>query len=407
MKSKYFYGYNIVAVCFIIQGLLIGMIFTFGVFFKEFLAEFGWSRALISGASSLSFLMTGLFGIFAGRLNDKIGPRILVTAASILFGLCFILLSFLQTPWHLYLLYGVFVGVCIGTNDIITMSTMARWFVRRRGSMIGIVKVGTGFGQFAIPLIASTLITAYGWRNSYLILGIMIMVILVISAQVMRRDPQGMGLLPDVGSSKSNNSETKTKESGVSLKEAVRTMPFWALCLAKFSALYCLLTVTVHIVPHAIDLGLRPATASGILSTIGGVSMVGRLSIGVVTDWIGGKRSMMIAFIFMICALIWIQVADNTWMLFIFAIIYAFAHGGVFTVIAPVVAELFGTGSHGVIFGIVMFSGYIGGSIGPLLAGHIFDVTGSYRIAFLMLTGVALFGLVMASLLRPLWKTGK
>ncbi|MFC1867766.1 MFS transporter [Thermodesulfobacteriota bacterium] len=405
MKPKYFYGNNIVAASFVIQGVSIGMVFTYGVFFKEFLAEFGWSRAVISGASSMNFLITGMFGIFAGRLNDKTGPRVIVMAAGILLGLCYILMSSLHATWHLYLLYGVLAGMGIATNDIVTMSTMARWFVRRRGSMTGIVKVGTGFGQLAIPLIASTLIAVYGWRSSYLILGTMVFVVLLLFAQVMRRDPQAMGLLPDGASAETWNKGTESTESGISLKAAALTMQFWALCLAKLAALFCLLTVVVHIVPHAIDLGLPPATAAGVIAAIGGVSMVGRFLMGVASDWIGWKRSLIISFIFLICCLIWIQMANKTWMLFIFAIIYAFAHGGIYTVMSPAVAELFGTRSHGVIYGIVMFGGSIGGAIGPLLAGHIFDVTGSYRIAFLLLTVMAVIGLMLITLLRPLSDT--
>lgn len=402
MKSRYFYGYNIVAACFVIQGVSIGMIVAYGVFFKEFVSEFGWSRTIISGASSLNFLMTGAFGIFAGRLNDKIGPRVLVLAASILLGISYMLMSRLQTPWQLYVLYGASVGIGLATNDIISISTMARWFIRRRGSMTGIAKVGTGFGQLAIPLIASALIAGYGWRNAYLILGAMVLVTLGMCSQVLRRDPQGMGLLPDGKAVESIPREAEAVESGVVLRKASLTVQFWALCLAMFAALFCMMTIIVHIVPHAIDLGLAPAIAASILSTVGGVSMVGRLLIGMANDWIGGKRSLIIAFTFMLCALIWIQVADKSWMLFLFAILYAFAHGGIFTVISPALAELFGTGSHGVIFGIVMFSGYIGGAVGPLMAGHVFDVTGSYQIVFLVLAGMAAVGLLLVSLLRPL-----
>ena len=142
MRTKYFYGYNIVAAGFIIQAVCYGMMFTYGVFFKEFQAEFGWSRAAISGASSLSNFMGGAVGILAGRLNDKIGPRALIVASSISFGLGYLLMSRMQAPWQLYVLYGVLVSVGFGTHDVITLSTVARWFLRSRGIMSGIVKVG-------------------------------------------------------------------------------------------------------------------------------------------------------------------------------------------------------------------------------------------------------------------------
>jgi MFS family permease len=182
VTARYFYGYNIVASGFIIQAVAIGAMFTYGVFFKEFQAEFGWTRATVSGASSLAFLVMGAAGIRAGRLNDRIGPKILVVVSGISMGLGYLLMSRIQAPWQLYLLYGVLVGTGFSTHDVITLSTVARWFAKRRGMMSGIVKVGTGSGQLVVPLIATALIAAYGWRNAYLIIGAAVLVILVTVA---------------------------------------------------------------------------------------------------------------------------------------------------------------------------------------------------------------------------------
>ena len=402
MKEKYFYGYNIIAAGFIIQAICVGTAVAYGVFFKEFQDEFGWSRATISGASSLGHLVIGVAGILAGRLNDRIGPRILIVASGTLLGLGYLFMSFLQAPWQLYLLYGVIIGVGTSTTDIITLSTVARWFIKFRGMMSGIVKVGTGFGQLVIPLVAAALIAAYGWRNAYIIIGMVLLVVLVTVAQVLRRDPQGMDLLPDNGNHEPKGSRAVSTDPGVALRDAIRTKQLWLMCMAWFAVLFCLLTVIVHIVPHAIDLGLPQATAAGVLSTIGGVSMLGRFGMGVVSDKIGGKRSLIISITLLLFGLIWLQVARDPWKLFLFAAINGFAHGGLYTILSLILAELFGTKSHGVLFGIVLFSGHVGGAIGPLTAGRIFDVTGSYQIVFFMLSGLAALGLVLVSLLRPL-----
>jgi MFS family permease len=404
MREKYYYGYNILAAGFIMQGICYGAMFTYGVFFKEFQTEFGWSRAMISGASSLAFLIGGAFGIPAGRLNDKIGPKALSVVVSILFGLGYLLLSRLQTPWQLYLIYGLPVAVGFGAFDVITLSTVSRWFVRSRGMMSGVVKVGTGSGQVLMPLFAAALIAAYGWRSTYMILGVVIIVLLVAAAQVMRHNPREIGLLPDNDPYEPSTLGSGSRDPGMPLKEIFRTKQFWAINLAEFCSFFCLLTIVVHIVPHAIDLGLAPGTAAGVISAIGGMSIVGRFVLGSAYDRIGGKRSLMICFIILFCSFIWLQVAGSAWMLFLFAVVYGFAHGGLFTVVSPTVAELFGTGSHGVLFGIVLFSGNFGGAISPILAGRIFDVMGSYRIIFLMLIVVAATGFVLVSLLRPLRK---
>ena len=401
VRTKYFYGYNIVAAGFAIQGISIGALFAYGVFFKEFQTEFGWSRATISGASSLAFFIMGAAGILAGRLNDRIGPKILIAFAGVSLGIGYLLMSYMQAPWQLFLLYGLLVGIGYSTHDVITLSTVARWFIKRRGMMSGIVKVGTGCGQLCVPLIASVLIAAYGWRTSCFIIGAIALAALVAVSRVMRRDPLAMGLLPDGGNGPSNPTADTSEEYGLTLREALRVRQFWTLCIAEFVIFSCLLTIVVHIVPHARDLGLAPSIAAGVLSTIGGVSMLGRFTMGTVNDGIGGRRSLIICFVILIGGLVWLQLSKSILMLFVFATIYGFAHGGLFTVISPTVAELFGTGSHGLLFGLVLFSGTLGGAIGPLMAGRIFDVTGSYRLVFIVLTAMALVGIGLVGTLRP------
>ena len=401
MNSKSFYGYHIVATSFVIQAVCIGPLFTYGVFFKQFQAELGWSRTIISGASSLAFFIMGAGGILAGRLNDRIGPRIIMVVSGTSLGLGYLLMAHMQAPWQLYFLYGIMVGIGFSTHDVITLSTVARWFVKRRGMMSGIVKVGTGAGQLVVPLIAAALIAAYGWRHAYSIIGATALVILVAAALVLLRDPQAKGQLPDGNSTAAGRSVPAAAEHSVSLKKAVRTGPFWILCMAEFTIFFCLLTMIVHIVPHATDLGLPPGTAAGVLATIGGVSMLGRISMGTANDKIGGKRSLTICFIILLCGLFWLQIASSAWMLFLFAAVYGFSHGGFFTVMSLMVAELFGTGSHGLLFGLVLFSGTIGGTVGPVLAGRMFDVTGSYQGVFWLLIGLALSGLILITLLKP------
>jgi MFS family permease len=316
-------------------------------------------------------------------------------------GLGYLLMSRLQAPWQLYILYGVLVGTGFSTHDVITLSTVARWFVKRRGMMTGIVKVGTGAGQLLVPLMATALIAIFGWRNSYLIIGTVALVAFVAMAQVMRRDPQGFGLLPDGCGDQTCIGAIGSGQRSVPLRGAVRSGRFWIICVAEFVIFFCLVTIVIHIVPYARDLGLSPVSAAGVLSTIGGVSMLGRISMGTMNDRIGGKRSLIICFIVLLCGLIWLLAAKEAWMLFLFAAIYGFAHGGFFTVMSLMVAELFGIGSHGLLYGIVLFSGTIGGAVGPLAAGRTFDVTGSYRMVFLALIALAVIGFALVMLLRP------
>jgi MFS family permease len=402
LKARYFYGYNIVAAGFTIQAVCIGALFAYGVFFREIQAEFGWSRATISGASSLALLMMGAVGVLAGRLNDRIGPRILIAASAVFLGLGYLLLSRIQSPWQLYAVYGVLAGIGFSTHDVITLSTVARWFSKRRGAMSGIVKVGTGSGQLLGPMMASMLLTVFGWRHANVIIGAAILVALLLVAQLMRRDPQAMGLLPDGRSSFADTQSIGPAKQSLTLKESARIQQFWTICATEFAIFFCLFTIVVHIIPHARDLGLAPAYAAGVLSAIGGFSILGRIAMGAANDRIGGKRALVICIVLLFCSFLWLQLASTAWMLFLFAVIYGFGHGGFFTVVSPMVAEWFGTGSHGTLFGIVLFCGTLGGAIGPLVAGRIFDLTGSYQLVFIVLSVLTLVGFVLMIFLRPI-----
>jgi predicted MFS family arabinose efflux permease len=266
--------------------------------------------------------------------------------------------------------------------------------------MTGLVKVGAGAGQLVMPLLAGIFIIDYGWHHAYILIGIIVLVFVIGSGQLLRRDPGQMGQVPD-GGRKIATGQPDTSEGGVSLKEALRSGQFWIVCIISFLAGYCMLTIVVHIVAHAIDIGIEPIKSAGVLSTIGGVSMAGRLSTGIAIDRIGHTKSIIICFMILIASFLWLLVAREMWMLYLFAILYGVAHGGFFTVLSPIVAELFGIGSHGVLFGIIYFSLTIGAAIGPVLAGHIFDIVGSYRLVFLILAGVGIAGLFLTLFLKP------
>jgi len=400
-RPRYFYGYNIVASCFGIQAIGIGTWVAFGVFFKPLLVDFGWSRATLSGAQSLTLLIAGFLGILVGRLNDRLGPRVVMTVAGFFFGLGLLFMSGLNNVWQLYLFYGVVVGIGLSSIDVIALSTTARWFVRRRGMMTGIAKVGTGAGQLVMPLVASMLIAAHGWRTSYIIIGAIVMVLLISFGQLLRRDPARMGLLPD-GERESQTASSEPAEAGFYLHEALRTRQFWTICLAFLATMFCLLIIMVHIVPHATDIGVSSTTAAGILSAIGGISMAGRFAIGIAIDRIGNRLSMIICLILIILALLWMQLARELWMLSLFAVVYGFGHGGLLTVISPIVAEYFGIRAHGALFGIVFFSTMVGGAAGPVIAGYIFDTTESYSLAFWICTAVAAIALGLILSLRQI-----
>lgn len=399
-SRRYGYAHLIAAICFAIQALGVGAYIAFGVFFNPLMEEFGWSRAAISGASSLAFFIMGLFGVIVGRLNDRFGPRQLMTVTAILLGLGCVLMARLTTLWELYLFYGIIFGMGLSSIDVIALTTIARWFSHRRGFMTGIVKVGTGAGQFVIPLSASGLILLYGWRWSFVLIGTGVALILVLMAQFLRRDPEALRSSRQLETVDSR-STTPATGSSLPLHLALRTVQLWTICLANLCLVFCLMIIMLHIVPHARDLGFPAMHAAGVLSIIGAVSMLGRFVSGLIIDRLGSKAVMGGCFVLLLIGLGWLQFAHQPWMLYLFAVIYGLAHGGCFTAISPLVAEWFGIQSHGTLFGIVVCFGTTGGSVGPLLAGHLFDLTGSYQPTFRIVTAMALIAWGMLLFLRP------
>ena len=321
--------------------------------------------------------------------------RGVLSVSAIFYGTGFMLMSTLSTPWQLYLFWGLLVGIGMSTHDVITLSTVARWFPRRRGSMSGIVKVGTGCGQLTIPVLVAALIATYDWRIACQIFGAGAFVILMFAAQLMHREPDGAAAGLNASGATGAQTPGANVAPDLTYQIALRSPALWLLCASQFMVIGCLVTISVHIVAHAIDLGLSRATAAGLLATIGGISLLGRLAVGGTIDRIGGRRALLACYCLLFASLIWLQFADAAWMLYVFVVAYGIAHGGFFTVMSPTVAELFGTRALGALFGTVLFFGSLGGAIGPLAAGAAFDALGSYRIAFGALCLLAAAGFVL------------
>ena len=383
----------IVGTSFLVQAVYVGVLFTFGIFFLEFEKTFGWSRATISGAFSVFLITTGSIGVVMGKLNDHFGPRRIMIAGAIIQGAGYALMALIQAPWQLYFFYGVLAAIGCSTHDIVTLSTVARWFTDKRSLMSGIVKAGAGAGQFVVPILLTMLLTIWDWRTACLVFGAISTLVLTAIAQFLTRHPPATDEQPEHGTSPKS-------EVGYSLRQAVGTPNFWILCIGQFLVFFCLMVVMIHVAPHARDLGFDAIRAAQVLSTIGAASIFGRIIMGGTADRLGGKRSLIIAYVILSASLIWLLFIREPWVLFVFAPVYGFTHGAFFTLISPTVAELFGTKAHGVIFAIILFHGTIGGAISPFIAGRVFDTLGTYQPVFICLSVIAVIGLVLVHFLR-------
>jgi len=378
-----------------------GLWAVFGVFFNPLLIEFGWTRAMLSGVVSLRAFLMAIFGIGAGRLTDKFGPRPVVTVCGLFLGLGFFLMSQVTTIWQLYLVYGVITGIGMCSLWVPVLSTVSRWFVKRRVLMTGIVLSGMGLGSMMTPPLATQLIITYGWRPSWTILGVTAMIIIILAAQFVKREPAQVGQLPD-GKNEVEAESLDLQAGGLSLGEAVRTMRFWILC-AVFSCLwFSSMVIWVHLVVHAIDLGISAINASSILAVMGGVGIVSRILMGSVADRIGYKPTLLIGFALASASLLWLLTAKELWALYLFAVTFGFGISGLIVLESPLIARLFGLASLSVIFGSIEFISTIFGAASPIVAGLIFDITGSYQLAFLISAATGIIGLILTLLLKPI-----
>ena len=401
-----FYGYFIVGLSLIIMMMMWGTYYSFGVFFKPLITEFGWTRATVSGATSLAMLMSGLIGVAVGSLTDRFGPRLVLTVCGLLLGMGYFLMSQVTAVWQLYLFYGIIIGIGMGGSVIPMASTVARWFVKKRGAMTGIIVAGIGIGAMVAPPAATRLISIFDWRISYMIIGCVVLVVIVIAAQFFKRDPFLMGLTAlgenEQISEKEMAGEPLIKANDLTLLEAVYTGRFWAFTAMTFCGGFCVLTIMVHIVPHAMELGFSPTDAANVLATIGGLSILGKTLLGLAGDNIGSRNIIIISFILLSLAMLWLLTAKVIWMLFIFSALFGFAYGGLATAHSPLVAELFGLSSHGLIMGVVGIGFTLGGAAGPLLTGHIFDITGSYQSAFQVCSAIGITGVLTTITIKKL-----
>jgi MFS family permease len=400
-QSRFFYGYFVVAAAFFILLVMFGAYYSFGVFFKPVVNEFGWSRAMTSGAFSLASTLMGLIGIAMGIFTDKFGPRLVMTLCGLVTGLGYVLMSRMSAVWQLYVFYGVLVGAGMGGTFVPLASTVARWFVRSRSLMTGIITAGIGIGALAGPPAVSRLISAHGWREAYTILGGIIFAVVVLSAQFIKRDPIEVGQGAYGGSEEEQQGLINPETVGFSLKQAASTKQFWLVCGMFICFGFSLFSIMVHIVPHVTEMGISASRAARILATIGGLSIIGKVLLGRVGDLVGSKRVFMIGSLLMAASLYWLVPAKTMWMLYIIAAVFGLAYGGNVVSQSPLVAMLFGLSSHGLILGVLTCSATVGGAIGASWCGYMFDKIGSYQLAFLACAVLSSAGLFLTMTLKP------
>jgi MFS family permease len=228
-----------------------------------------------------------------------------------------------------------------------------------------------------------------------------VIVVVVIAAQFLKRDPYKTGRVP-YGYDGISTNASGTETQGLSFREALCTNQVWLISLVYFCTYFIFYALLVHLVIYATGHGISSPQAIRIMALLGGAGIVGRTVMGIFADRVGNKQAMMLGAGLMVFASFWLLAAREIWMLFLFGAAFGFGHGGIATMESPMVANLFGMRSHGVILGLVFLCDTVGGAIGPFLSGYIFDVTNSYRLAFLLCAILSVTNLVAILFIKPL-----
>ena len=402
-RPRFFYGYTVVIAAFIIMVVVHAAMYSFGVFLKPMANEFGWTRAATSGAFSISLIVEAFLCLLTGRLTDKYGPRIVVTICLFLSGLAYILMSQIDAIWQIYLLYGLPIAIGLAGCFVPLMATISRWFTKKRALMSGIVVSGVAAGTMIGPPVTSQLIASYGWRTTYLVMGIVFLVSLLIASQFLRRDPGKVRHLP-YGEDELKRKDSISQAGGFSVRQAIHTRQLWLLFAMYIVFGTSQMAIMIHIVPHTTDIGIHPITAANIMTVIGALSLAGRIMLGGLADRIGNKPTLIIGLVIVSFAVFWLQLAGELRMFYVFAALFGFGYGGEVALLSPVLAELFGLGALGTFVGMITGAYAFGCGVGPLLAGLIFDASGNYYSAFLVCGVLAVTSLILVLLLKPIQK---
>ena len=408
-KHDLYWGWYVVLGAFLIMGINYGARYCFGVFVKPMTLEHHWSRSVISLGASVMILSYGIGGVISGYLLDRMAPLRIIITGAVTAALGLILTGFVQTPWQFYLAYGVLCGAgtsCFGV--VVCNASVGKWFIRKRGIALGTASVGVGVGTMILsPLLGY--IVQVSWRTGFIFLGLIILFGVVILAQVfMRRtSPEAYGLRPDGDGPLSGDdppddsaaplASAPTALPDYSLPMVFRDPRFWVMAVSFSLVVMVEMSVFVHQVAYAIDKGVDRIAAASSLGVLGIASILGRFFFGWLSDRIrDAKYATSIGFFLMVVGMPILMNAGNAMTLAVYALIFGFGYGCLAPMMPVLLADRFGRKVLGTTYGVLtFFVAGIGGSVGPLLCGYLYDRFGNYDYAW----RIGLTILILAALL--------
>ncbi|HYZ21234.1 MAG TPA: MFS transporter [Rhodopila sp.] len=350
-----------------------GYMHAYTVFLVTFIQAFGWSRAEVSVAYSVSQMVSGASSPLVGWLVDRLGPMRLVLIGGVLLTTGLVANAWASALWHIVLLYGVVMTLganCLGL--VVFVPLLSRYFVRNRGMAVSVVQSANGFARAFSAPVATVMINQLGWRGAYLWQGVFMGVILLPLAGLFRGVGQGA-------------SRRAADGEGWTLGQAIRTPHFWLLfAVYMFTGLGSFL-VALHQLAFAVNIGFDQLYAAGVLGMGAFLSLPGVILTGTISDYIGRELSAVVTYgtsILGVAFGLMITAPDQHVLLWLHACFFGLTWGARGPAITAKTADLFPGPNLGTILGVITIGTGLGAAGGSWMAGWVFDVTGSYRVAF-------------------------
>ena len=363
------YAWVVVWACFGSLALIFGVSYSFAAFFASFAAEFAAQRADVALVFGLCGLIYFVLGVGGGMLADRFGPRAVCMAGMVFIAAGLLGTSLAQSMATVYLCYGVGIGIGIALVYTPSIACVQPWFTRRRGLAAGIASAGIGAGTLVVPLLASGAIAWLQWRDALRLMALAVLVLGLGCAALMRRAPvaqatQGGANLPPCHT----------------LREALHSRKFWWLYLGAVLAAPSMFVPFAHVSAAARDAGIDAAQAVGLVGLIGIGSLIGRFAIGALADRLG--RSLTLALMqgaMGASYLLWAGAASYP-LFALFALCFGLSYGGIVSLLPALCMDYFGARAVASIIGMLYSGAALGNLLGPVLAGLVFDHTGSYGL---------------------------
>ncbi|MBI4187648.1 MAG: MFS transporter [Chloroflexi bacterium] len=415
-RPRYFYGWNIVAASFVAQlSYAEHRSSVLGFFFKPFQSEFGWSRTAIATVMSISRLVEALIAPIIGPLVDKHGPRVLMPIGAIIVGLAMMGITRINAIWQFYMLRGVVVATgFVLMSDLVTTVSINNWFVRKRGRAIAIARSAGNLSNIIMTPVTIFIIASSGWRTMFVIFAVITwLAVLIPSSILMRRRPEDIGLHPDGIEPGTNDHNTPQQQEPAiitaplapepvwSRRETLMTGTFWLLSIAFAIDSMAFQGINLSLAPYIQDLGYSDTMLAAVVTFRAIIMTLAVLSMGLIADYAHGPMVRTIPFVIQgIGAFLFLWAKEPVY-LWIGVALYGAGNSGVQLIQEVIWANYFGRLSLGLVRSLAYLAAFGPGAVGPIAMNAVFDITGSYRPAFMVITGLFAVAAIMVTIAKP------